>query len=156
MKSTSRRFGPSILITAILLLAFLSCEKSLRVDAKRLFRPERQDAAKLELAQSLTAHQLSKTTPGAFIAGNTEVLGKRDGLVGKQDEEVGFHPQDPACLIKRGNRSLKSCDDNSVGKSTTPKINANSYRKTVQTSQLVCSTTSACTTVNCLMHQHLH
>jgi len=91
MKSTSPRYGLSILITTILLLAFLSCESSLQIDAKRVFRPERQDAAKLELAQSVTAYQLSRTTPGAFIAGNTKKLGKRDELVGKRDEEVGFH-----------------------------------------------------------------
>lgn len=88
MKSTSRRFGLSILITTVLLLAFISCETSLRVDAKRVFRPERQDAAKLELAQAVAAQQLPKTTPGAFIAGNAKELGKRDGLVEKRDEEV--------------------------------------------------------------------
>ena len=105
MKSTSRRFGPLILITTILLLAFLSCETSLHVDAKRVFRPERQDAAELELAQSVAVHKPSKTTPGAFIAGNTKELGKRDGLVEKRDEEVGFHllkTRHVSTAIKRG------------------------------------------------------
>jgi len=97
MKPTSHRFDLSILITTILLLASLSCETSLQVNAKRVFRPDRQSAAKLELAQSVAI------TPGAFIAG-PKGLGKRDGLVKKHDEEVGFYsrPRTPPQAIKRG------------------------------------------------------
>ncbi|KAF8426389.1 hypothetical protein EV426DRAFT_27837 [Tirmania nivea] len=161
MKSTNCRIGLSMFITTILLLAFLSRETSLRVDAKRVFRPVGQDAAKLELAQSIAAHQLSKTTPSAFIAGNTKELGKRDGLVEKRDEEVGFHPPrtphaSPGLYIKRGGSSSKPYDDDSVGKSAMPKTNASLYGKIVWTSQSDCSTTSICTTVNCAIHRCLH
>ncbi|KAF8449837.1 hypothetical protein BGX38DRAFT_533698 [Terfezia claveryi] len=110
-KSTSHRFL-SVLISTTLLLAFLSCETSLPVDAKRVFRPDRLDAAKLELVHSVTAHQLSKTTPGTFIAGNTKELGKRDGLVGKRDDEKcrHVHHAKNKCKFIREN-----CADESVG-----------------------------------------